>query len=93
MPRLASPAGRVVTIEWDPPSVPNGIIQKFQIQRRLMGGGNPSVVSEVNASLPRRYVDNTVQPLTAYQYRIVAFNSEPGDPSPYGNITTGQGGT
>lgn len=91
-PRLSSPAGRTVIIEWDPPSVPNGIIQKYLIQRRLIAGGNPSVISEVNASLPRRYVDNTAQPVTAYQYRIIAFNSGPGDPSPYSNITTGQGG-
>ena len=82
-PRLSSPTGRTVIIEWDPPAVPNGVILKYQIQRRLMSGGNPSVISEVNATLWRRYVDNTVQPLTAYQYRLIAFNSGPGDPSPY----------
>lgn len=91
-PRLSSPTGRTVIIEWDPPAVPNGVILKYQIQRRLMSGGNPSVISEVNSSLARRHVDNTVQPLTAYQYRLIAFNSGPGDPSPYSNITTGQGG-
>lgn len=91
-PRLSSPTGRTVIIEWDPPAVPNGVILKYQIQRRLMSGGSPSVISEVNASLSLRYVDNTVQPLTAYQYRVIAFNSGPGDPSPYSNITTGQGG-
>ena len=80
-------------IEWDPPADPNGIIQKYLIQRRVMGAaGNPSDISEVNASLARRYVDNTAQPVTTYQYRIIAFNSGPGDPSPYSNVTTGEGG-
>lgn len=91
-PRLVSTSGRTVVIEWDPPSEPNGIIQKYLIQRRVVGGGNPSNVAEVNASLSRRYVDNTARPITVYQYRIIAYNSGPGQPSPYNNVTTGQGG-
>lgn len=81
-----------MVIEWDPPTIPNGIIQKYLIQRRVVGGGNPSNVAEVNASLSRRYVDNTARPITAYQYRIIAYNSGPGEPSPYSNVTTGEGG-
>ena len=91
-PRLSSPSGRTVIIEWDPPSVPNGVTLKYTIQRRVVGGGNPSNVAEVNASLPRRYEDNTAQPVTDYQYRVIAYNSGPGEPSPYSNITTGEGG-
>ena len=58
----------------------------------MVGSDNPSDVAEVNASLPRRYVDNTARPITAYQYRVIAYNSGPGEPSPYSNVTTGQGG-
>ena len=79
-------------IRWDAPTIPNGILQKYLIQRRVVGSSNPSNVAEVNASLSRRYVDNTAQPITAYQYRIIAFNSGPGEPSPYSNVTTGEGG-
>ena len=91
-PRLSSLSGRTVVIEWNPPSVPNGVILKYVIQRRVVGDGNPSDVAEVNASLPLRYEDNTAQPVTNYQYRVIAYNSGPGEPSPYGNITTGEGG-
>lgn len=91
-PRLSSTSGRTVVIEWDPPSVPNGILQKYLIQRRVVRSDNPSDVAEVNASLPRRYVDNTARPITTYQYRIIAYNSGPGAPSPYSNVTTGEGG-
>lgn len=91
-PRLSSLSGRTVVIEWNPPSVPNGVILKYVIQRRVVGGGNPSDVAEVNASLPLRYEDNTAQPVTNYQYRVIAYNTGPGEPSPYGNITTGEGG-
>lgn len=58
----------------------------------MVGSGNPSDVAEVNASLSRRYVDNTARPITAYEYRVIAYNSGPGEPSPYSNVTTGQGG-
>jgi len=81
-----------VVIEWDPPTIPNGILQKYLIQRRVVGSDNPSNVAEVNATLSRRYVDNTARPITAYQYRIIAYNSGPGEPSPYSNVTTGEGG-
>lgn len=81
-----------MVIEWDPPTIPNGILQKYLIQRRVLGSSNPSNVAEVNASLSRRYVDNTARPITAYQYRIIAYNSGPGEPSPYSNVTTGEGG-
>ena len=91
-PRLSSPSGRTVIIEWDPPSVPNGIILKYLIQRRKSSSGNPSDIAEVNASLSLRYVDNTTQPVTTYQYRVIAYNSGPGEPSPYSNVTTGEGG-
>ena len=79
-------------IEWDLPSVPNGIILKYLIQRRKSSSGNPSDIAEVNASLSLRYVDNTAQPVTTYQYRVIAYNSGPGEPSPYSNVTTGEGG-
>lgn len=81
-----------MVIEWDPPTIPNGILQKYLIQRRVLGSSNPSNVAEVNASLSRRYVDNTARPITTYQYRIIAYNSGPGEPSPYSNVTTGEGG-
>ena len=79
-------------IRWDAPTIPNGILQKYLIQRRVVGSSNASNVAEVNTSLSRRYVDNTAQPITAYQYRIIAYNSGPGEPSPYSNVTTGEGG-
>ena len=79
-------------IEWDPPAIPNGIIQKYLIQRRVGERDNPSNVAEVSAFLTRRYVDNTTRPITAYQYRIIAYNSGPGEPSPYSSVTTDEGG-
>lgn len=90
-PTLSSRTSRTVMIEWESPSEPNGILQKYVVQRRLLIGGNVGDVGEVNASV-RKYTDNTVRPVTAYAYRIIAYSAVRGEPSPYSNITTGQGG-
>ena len=75
----------------DAPSVTNGIIAFYVIERRAKGQALPMNVSRVMASLPRQFTD-TVQPLTTYYYRIVAHTRAGGTPGPYANITTAEGG-
>lgn len=90
-PRLSSPSPRKVVVSWDEPSVTNGKIAFYVIERRVKGQALPVNVSQIAASLPRRFTD-TVQPVTTYEYRIVAYTSVGGTPGPYTNITTAEGG-
>ncbi|XP_048585709.1 usherin isoform X2 [Nematostella vectensis] len=90
-PRLTALAPRHIKIQWDTPTVANGIILYYSIDRREVGDVSPTNITSINASLPREYVDTTASPVTTYQYRVVAFTTGGGTPSPYSNITTGEG--
>lgn len=92
-PVLKPLSPRSVEISWDVPNVTNGIITSYSISRRNAGQQTPKKVATVNASNPLVYIDQTVQPFTTYEYRVVAYtNAGEGTPSDYANVTTGEGG-
>ena len=53
----------------------------------------PENITVVNASEPLFYVDESVMPVSSYEYRVVAYTTAGGTPGPYSNITTGEAGT
>jgi hypothetical protein len=57
----------------------------FRIERALNPGGPWTNVGQVGANI-ENFIDSTVEPLTAYSYRAVAFNS--GGVSPYSNVAS-----
>lgn len=74
------------------PNVTNGIIRHYTIDRRRAGEETPINIANVPASSPRVYVDYTAPPFTSLEYRVVAYTGRGGTPSPYSNISTGEGG-
>ncbi|XP_066923568.1 usherin-like [Clytia hemisphaerica] len=89
-PILTSNGSRSVVIRWFQPNSNNGLIVCYIIQRLQGSSTTPTNVAKLNASFWNTYVDTTVVPYTLYQYRIVAYTSVGGTPSPYNSITTPQ---
>lgn len=81
-------------IRWTAPTITNGRISKYEIQRRFeVDQSNFSSVATVAANLSTQYKDDTVVPCFRYYYRVIAFTSAgSGTPSPWSNITTEEGG-
>ena len=80
-------------IRWSQPTVTNGKISEYIIQRRSSSEqSNIFSVAKVAANNSREYLDNSVVPCSRYDYRVIAFTKKGGAPSPWSNITTQEGG-
>ena len=79
-----------VVIRWHKPQNINGIIVCYIIQRVQGSASVPTNVVKLNASFWMIYNDRDVDPYTKYNYRIVAYTSAGGTPSPYSSVTTPQ---
>ncbi len=81
-------------IRWFEPTVTNGKISEYEIQRRSeIDPSNISSVAKVAANQSTEYLDSSVVPCLRYYYRVIAFtNAGGGTPSPWSNITTREGG-
>ena len=92
-PILSHAAGPSVMIRWTAPTITNGMISKYEIQRRSeVDQSNITSVATVAANVSTEYTDNTVVPCFRYHYRVIAFTNAGGTPSPWNNITTNEGG-
>eukprot|EP00794_Sanderia_malayensis_P020024 gene20024-21985_t len=91
-PLLNANGSRSVVISWSKPTVTNGIILSYQIQRRISGQAVPISVAVINASISGNlYIDTGVRPWTTYEYRIIARTVVGGTPSPYNSVKTPEG--
>ena len=92
-PVLAQAPGPSVIIRWSEPTVTNGKISEYIIERRsALDPSDVSTVARVAANLSREHLDNTVVPCLKYYYRVIAFTKAGGTPSSWSNITTQEGG-
>ncbi len=92
-PILRANGSRSVVISWSKPLETNGIILLYDIQRRLRGQVNTVVVGTVNATISANvYVDRSVKPWTAYEFRVIARTVAGGTAGPYSSVKTPQGG-
>jgi hypothetical protein len=80
-------------IRWSEPTVTNGKISEYVIERRSeIDQSNISSVAKVPANQSAEYLDSSVVPCLRYYYRVIAFTKAGGTPSPWSNITTQEGG-
>ncbi|XP_028396319.1 LOW QUALITY PROTEIN: usherin-like [Dendronephthya gigantea] len=91
-PVLTHASGPYVIIRWSEPTVTNGKISEYIIERRsALDLLDVSSVARVSANLSREHLDNTVVPCLKYYYRVIAFTKAGGTPSSWSNITTQEG--
>lgn len=75
-----------VTLEWQPPALPYGIIILYQVFRT---DTSFAVYNSSNGNITS-YTDNRLQPYTKYGYKIRALNSAGGTESRIASVTTRQ---
>ena len=87
-PDLRSTGATSVTVSWQPPTSPNGVILQFRIVRRRESQ-EPVLISVVNGSVYTFINDGIdLKPFTVYQYRITAVNSHGETTSQWTDVRT-----
>uniref|UniRef100_F7ALI8 Usherin n=1 Tax=Xenopus tropicalis TaxID=8364 RepID=F7ALI8_XENTR len=73
-PALHSDTPTSVVIQWQPPLHPNGIIENFQIERRIKGVEKINSLITLPGDHQMKHVDKTsdISPWTLYEYRVRA---------------------
>ena len=91
-PTLLSETPTSILITWSPPQYPNGVLQGYEIERRLLGSSTITTVTIVGASAQRVFVDQSaaITPYSTYEYRVIAKSSAGSTPSDWAQITTKQ---
>ena len=71
-PQLLATAYNMVTVNWEVPTNPNGIILSCTLEQRLVGDINSTVVF---TGLAFSFNDDSLMAATYYEYRVTCFNS------------------
>ncbi|XP_041469805.1 usherin-like [Lytechinus variegatus] len=89
-PLLSSPTPTSVQLSWSPPSMPNGILTGYQIERRHQGFTAIFSVVSVAPGAPRVYLDLSaaITPYTAYEYRVRVTNAAGSSTSQWASVIT-----
>lgn len=77
-PRPVEITSNFVTLEWDEPGKPNGVIQRYEVlfhESCDIGCPTAMPASGLNASLSQRYTVRSLSPYTMYNFRIRVYNS------------------
>ena len=86
---------RNVTATWDPPSQPNGVLLSYRLEYRLPLDpstnmpGTPITAAEVSADVTTA-VATGLQPVTLYEFRVVAINAAGEGFGSWETVTTGE---
>ena len=90
LPRFSDSAifARNVTATWDPPTEPNGILLSYRLEYRLPLGA-PITAAEVSADVTTA-VAIGLQPVTLYEFRVVAINAAGEGFGDWETVTTGE---
>ncbi|XP_062584554.1 usherin-like isoform X1 [Saccostrea cucullata] len=75
-PELLSLTPTSVQVDWEPPGNPNGLISHYQIERRVNGTSNITVVTKILPDAKPQFVDDMseLSPFTVYDYRVIVVN-------------------
>ena len=69
---------QIVEIAWFPPPMPNGIITRYELERRQTSSqATPTEFVSVFSGPGLSYIDNdpSLRPTTSHEYRVTSFNS------------------
>lgn len=89
-PALQSLTPTSVLVDWSAPEKPNGLIANYQIERRVNGTSNITMVTKVLPEAKRQYVDDMseLSPFTVYDYRVIVVNGAGSLSSQWSTIIT-----
>lgn len=75
-PALQSLTPTSILVDWSMPEKPNGLIAYYQIERRINGTSNITMVTKVLPEAKQQYVDDMseLSPFTVYDYRVIVVN-------------------
>lgn len=75
-PALQSLTPTSILVDWSAPEKPNGLIAYYQIERRVNGTSNITMVTKALPEAKQQYVDDTseLSPFTVYDYRAIVVN-------------------
>ena len=84
-PTLQTGTSGEVSLSWQPPLQPNGVISLYHVERSTALDSPPLCIGNTTTMT---FADTAVQPFTQYFYRIVVVNGGGEATGPYANITT-----
>ncbi|KAH3846702.1 hypothetical protein DPMN_089004 [Dreissena polymorpha] len=86
-PNAVSLTPASVELTWAPPSLPNGVISLYKLERRRAGTEAVFTVVSVKADATLKYVDedSSLSPFEEYEYRLVVSNGAGDGTSPWPN--------
>ncbi|XP_061670381.1 usherin isoform X4 [Syngnathoides biaculeatus] len=90
-PHLYSDTPTSVLLSWGAPQSPNGLLERWLIERRVAGTEQISTVGHLPPDpLPLSFLDSSsaLSPWTSYQYRLVLQNQAGRSTGPWVGITT-----
>lgn len=74
-PTLDEASLRIISVNWSSPTTPNGIITRYEVERRLATSSLGFVLVFSGLALSFTDGDASLRPATSYDYRISAVNS------------------
>lgn len=89
-PTLNEISPRSVSVSWSSPTTPNGIIMRYEVERRLITSSSSSLTFVLvfsGSALSFTDSDASLRPDTSYEYRISAINSVGSTTSNISSIT------
>ena len=82
-----------VLVEWTAPTIPNGIIAGYGLERRLAGVLShvpDQVAMELANETDFKHIDGGLRPFTEYEYRVVVVNGAGFSPGDWTMVRTGE---
>lgn len=91
-PLVTNGIGTTVLVSWAMPTLPNGVILEYRVERGISGDDNFTTVGVLGGNVSRVVVDIRTQPFITYEYQIVAVNSAGSATGPSTSFTTPEAG-
>lgn len=83
-PSVTPEGPRSMTVSWEPPVNPNGLITHYDVFYRELGTTTALLINRVlNTVFTTQHVGSDLKPFTQYEYQVVASNSQGDAPSPW----------
>ncbi len=69
-----SAANQIVNISWSEPSIPNGIVVRYELERRQVTDPPSTYILIISGSALSFSDEDGISPAMSYEYRVTAFN-------------------
>ncbi len=73
-PTLVVLSSTAIQVSWDAPAMPNGVISRYEIRRRLLNNPLTESIQHFGGASVLTFVNIGLEPFTAYEYRLRVTN-------------------